>query len=110
MLAEFTKPKKPDPTYVLDCARAIRGTAAVMEWAATRKYNPYPRGNYMLGTVDDYKAALTRHLLEMTGHQLETGKFGGIDPESNLPHVYHVAANALILAEIMSHGDFNETI
>jgi len=87
------KPVKPDPTYVLDCTNAIRGISLVMEWAATREVNPYPRAGYMRYSPEVYRAAMMRHFLAIQAGEL-------IDPESNLPHIYHMAADAVIWAEL----------
>ena len=94
------KPTKPDPTFVLDCPRAVAGIASVMEWA-TKKDNPYPRMGYKRYKPDVYKAALMRHLLAMYDADASDDPSLNVDSESGLPHVLHMACNALILAELI---------
>ena len=82
--------------------RALLGIGQCIEFG-TRKY-PKP-DNWCL--VEDglnrYTDSLMRHLLKMFAGQ-------EIDPETNLPHIFHVCWNALAIAEfyIKDHAELDK--
>ena len=84
--------------------RALLGVGQCIEFG-THKY-PNPK-NWSL--VEDglnrYTDSLMRHLLKMFAGQ-------EIDPETNLPHIFHVCWNALAIAEfyIKDHPDLKESL
>lgn len=83
---------KPPMSYVTDFPNALWGIAMVMEQGSHK----YPRDNWKKGlSVDNYIDSLMRHLLD-----LKDGlKY---DRETHLHQLYHVAVNAMMMAEV--HG------
>ncbi|RKZ84569.1 MAG: hypothetical protein DRQ39_08195 [Gammaproteobacteria bacterium] len=80
---------KPDLSYITDAPVAMEGFARVMKLGESK----YGRSNWKLH--DDSNrliAALLRHLMAWQNGEK-------IDPESNLSHLHHVVANAVMLAE-----------
>ena len=84
--------------------RALLGIGTCITFG-TKKY-PNPR-NWSL--VEDgfnrYTDSLMRHLLKMFAGQ-------EIDPETKLPHIFHVCWNALAIAEfyLMKHKEIDEEL
>lgn len=66
--------------------------AAVREWATANKY-PDPE-SWKKVEVSRYREALLRHVLRYIDNP------DGVDDESGLPHLYHVATNVAFLAEL----------
>lgn len=86
---------KPDVSLV--SPNLILGVAEVLTFGAAK----YGRRNYMRSAgdaayEDRLYAAMQRHLL---AHQ--TGE--KIDPESGLPHLYHVCAGLSMLVDLGAH-------
>ena len=84
--------------------RALLGIGQCITFG-TKKY-PNPK-NWSL--VEDglnrYTDSLMRHLLKMFAGQ-------EVDPETNLPHIFHVCWNALAIAEfyLMEHREIDEEL
>lgn len=76
-------------------AEMIEAVAKVLSFGAEK----YGRNTWQ--TIEDpvfrYTGALMRHLLEIQ-------KGSDIDPESGLPHIYHVATNAGFLTYFHDRG------
>jgi len=66
--------------------------AAVREWATANKY-PDPE-SWRKVEISRYREALLRHVLRYIDNP------DGVDEESGLPHLYHVATNCAFLAEL----------
>ena len=91
-MSEFIKhdAEKPDLTLLFDAPNALLGITKVLEFGAKK----YARGNWKLcKDTTRYRKALLRHFLALQNGEL-------LDPETGLPHVYHIACNALFLAEL----------
>lgn len=74
-------------------------TAIIYAIARIREYgnNKYPKGgkdNWKLVEVERYRDALFRHLL------LYLENPTGVDEESKLPHLWHIACNVAFLCEL----------
>ena len=82
---------------LLDFSKALKEVAKVSTFGAQK----YTEGGWI--TVPNgakrYKAALLRHLLE-----------DGVDPDSNLDHLAHVAWNALAILELTLRDRDEQTI
>ena len=86
---------KPELSFILQGEKGLTGLAQVLEFGG-RKYD---RGNWLKGLPPtEIIDSLMRHLVSYTGGEV-------IDPESGLPHIDHIHANAKFLAE---HGDRDE--
>lgn len=72
--------------------QAIKGLVQVLTFGA-RKYSPNGWMSVPDG-INRYKAATMRHWVA-----IETGEF--LDPETGLPHIYHVLCNVVFLAVLM---------
>ncbi len=81
---------KPKISLIFDAPLALSSLAAVLEHGAKK----YGRGNWLQGLVyTEIVDSLARHtLLFMNGEEL--------DEESGLPHVSHMMANTLFLAQL----------
>lgn len=90
MQAQRHNQGKPKLSFVLDAGNAIKGAADVLEFGA-KKYsrNNWKKGLAMEAIID----SLLRHVEELL-----SGK--RYDSESSLPHVDHIACNALFLADL----------
>lgn len=89
---------KPQLSYILEFANAIKSAAAVFVFGAIK----YARGNWKKGMPrEEVIDSLLRHLTAYQNGELN-------DPESGLPHVGHIMANALFLAEFEQRGDYAE--
>ena len=87
---------KPEMSYVLQGPKGLAGLAKVLEFGG-RKYD---RGNWLKGFPDTSLIdSMMRHLTAYISGEV-------LDPESGLPHIDHIHANAKFLAE---HGDRDET-
>ena len=84
---EAIKAKKLD--YTLLPAIFLQGTATVLQHGAEK----YSRRGYLKGEQYDVAAwkALLRHVVAIQGGE-------NIDPEFGLHHIYHIAANAAMIA------------
>lgn len=74
----------------------------IKEIARVREYgnNKYPEGgedNYKQVEPERYRNALFRHLLEYLDDPY------GVDKESGLPHLSHIACNVAFLCELEKH-------
>ena len=86
---------KPEMSYVLQGPKGLAGLAQVLEFGS-RKYD---RGNWLKGFPDTSLIdSMMRHLTAYISGEV-------LDPESGLPHIDHIHANAKFLAE---HGDRDE--
>ena len=83
---------KPEMSYVLQGPKGLEGLARVLEFGS-RKYD---RGNWLKGFPDTSLIdSMMRHLAAYISGEV-------LDPESGLPHIDHIHANAKFLAE---HGE-----
>lgn len=80
------------PRLTLVPMQFVWDVAAVREWATANKY-PDPT-NWRQVSPERYRDALLRHVLRY----IEDPE--GIDDESGLPHLYHVATNVSFLCEL----------
>lgn len=89
MIGDRKNTGKAPISMVLEAKHALIGVAQVLGFGAAK----YARGNWRKGLKHTTTAdSLVRHLSAyLAGEDL--------DPESGLPHVDHVLANALFLAE-----------
>jgi len=86
---------KPEMSYVLQGPKGLDGLAKVLEFGSRKYY----RGNWLKGFPDTSLIdSMMRHLTAYISGEI-------LDPESGLPHIDHIHANAKFLAE---HGDRNE--
>tara|TARA_R110002167_G_scaffold7563_2_gene35880 strand:+ start:14825 stop:15319 length:495 start_codon:yes stop_codon:yes gene_type:complete len=86
---------KPEMSYILQGPKGLAGLAQVLEFGS-RKYD---RGNWLKGFPDTSLIdSMMRHLTAYISGEV-------LDPESGLPHIDHIHANAKFLAE---HGDRDE--
>lgn len=83
---------KPELSMVLEARHGLQGIAQVLMFGRDK----YARGNWRNGlSHTQIMDSLLRHSSKyLSGEDL--------DDESGLPHVYHVACNALFLAEMIS--------
>jgi hypothetical protein len=80
---------KPQLNYILTAPHAMQGLAEVMEFGA----NKYSRHNWKKGFP------FTKLLDSMLRHLQAFANGEDVDPESGLPHVYHIHWNAMVLSE-----------
>lgn len=80
------------PRLTLVPMKIIWCIAAVREWATAHKY-PDPN-NWRQVEPERYRDALLRHVLRYVDDP------NGVDDESGLPHLYHVATNCAFLCEL----------
>jgi hypothetical protein len=86
---------KPEMSYILQGPKGLAGLAQVLEFGS-RKYD---RGNWLKGFPDTSLIdSMMRHLTAYISGEV-------LDPESGLPHIDHIHANAKFLAE---HGERDE--
>lgn len=84
---------KPMMDLLLDgCPHALEGVGAVLTYGF-KKYGGKHGWKSLEDAVKRYEAAMIRH-------QLAKAKGEVIDPESGLPHSFHIACNALFLAQL----------
>lgn len=89
-LAKRDNEGKPQLSYMLDFPVAVEGLSKVMEFGAQK----YERNNWKKGqTSAKVTDSLLRHLSAWQNGQ-------ELDLESGENHLYHVVANALMLAEL----------
>ena len=98
---------KLDMTLLDDMPRAIAAVVEVMQWAVTKKAEPYERGSWLLVHADRYRAAMLRHHVagnlaesrdNQTLHPHTEARFQ-CDEETNLLHLAHAATSALMALE-----------
>ena len=70
----------------------IWDVAKVREWAVDNKY--HDPDNWKQVSVERYRDALMRHILRYITDP------AGVDDESGLPHLFHVATNCAFLCEL----------
>jgi hypothetical protein len=81
----------------------LYGMARVLEDSAV-KYAPY---NYMALPLKDalasYDSALLRHRISCTklGGEVTPESYASLDPDSGLPHIFHILDGLMILATLM---------
>jgi len=93
IVEEFMKFDSSKLRYELIPCTALEGLASVFTYGA-RKYKPH---NYLKGEPDRFLGALYRHLIAwQQGEEY--------DPESGLPHLWHLATNVAILIELERIG------
>lgn len=82
--------------------RALLGIGQCIEFG-TRKYPKPDNWSLVEDGLNRYTDSLMRHLLKMFAGQ-------EIDPETNLPHIFHVCWNALAIAEfyIKEHSELDK--
>jgi hypothetical protein len=83
---------------LMDMPRALRGVAEVLTWAITKKKPvPYEAGSWqhVEGYYQRYSGALLRHHNNIAMN----GQFA-LDAETGLLDLFHLATDALILAEL----------
>lgn len=84
---------KPRPTLVP--VSAIEAITYVREYGCMKYHDPE---NWRQVEPQRYRDALFRHLLEyLKGNEL--------DPESGLPHLWHLICNAAFLVELEKHTE-----
>jgi Domain of unknown function (DUF5664) len=74
------------------CPKAVLGVGAVLTYGM-RKYGAAHGWKYLEDAKNRYESALLRHVLAKANGEVN-------DPESGLPHSWHIACNALFLAEL----------
>lgn len=80
------------------CPDALLGVVKVMTWAIEVKgYEPHS----WQGVEDAY----TRYTAAIRRHQNAKARGETHDPESGFPHDWHIATNALFLAQIQHNAD-----
>lgn len=87
---------KPRPTLVP--TGIIRAIAAVREYGCQKYGDPE---NWRRVEPERYRDALYRHLLAYLENQ------NGVDDESGLPHLWHLACNAAFLIEMEERKNEN---
>lgn len=104
--AEGKKPKAEEPAQeakadagkerlTLVPMQIIWDIAKVREWAVANKY-PDP-SNWKTVEPERYREALLRHILRYVDEP------DGVDEETGLPHLYHVATNCAFLCAMEEH-------
>ena len=87
------------PRLTLVPRRIIWDIAAVREYAVNNKYPD--ENNWKKVEVERYRDALYRHFMAYLDHP------DGIDEESGLPHLSHVATNVAFLCELEYENRLN---
>ena len=83
---------------LMDMPRALRGVAEVLTWAVTKKKPvPYEVGSWQ--HVEDFYARYSGALLRHHNNIAMNGQYA-VDRETQLLDLYHLATDALILAEL----------
>lgn len=95
---------KLDMTLLDDMPRAIEAVVRVMQWANTEKKPvPYARSSWLGVSADRYRAAVMRHFRD-AAHQSTRAPYEAPerqrDSETNMLHLAHAAASALMALEI----------
>lgn len=80
------------PRLSLVPMQMVWDVAAVRDWATANKY-PDPE-SWRKVEISRYRDALLRHTLRYIANP------DGLDEESGLPHLYHIATNVAFLAEL----------
>jgi hypothetical protein len=89
---QTAKADKGKPRLTLVPMQILWDIAAVREWATANKYPDTT--NWKQVEPERYHEALLRHVLRYIDNP------DGVDDESGLPHLYHVATNVAFLAEL----------
>lgn len=85
---------KPRPTLVP--TSLLRAVTAVREYGTAKYHDPE---NWRTVEAQRYKDAMYRHLLDYLDDPQ------GVDAESGLPHLWHLACNAAFLIEMEVPGE-----
>ena len=90
---------KPKLSMVLEMPDAVEGVAKVLEFGATK----YARSNFLKGlSYTEVVDSMLRHLSKFSSGE-------NIDPESKLHHAFHIACNAMFLAQfVVTHTEFDD--
>lgn len=93
--AQEAKADAGKPRLTLVPMQIVWDIAKVREWAVANKY-PDP-SNWKTVEPERYREALLRHILRYVDEP------DGVDEETGLPHLYHVATNCAFLCAMEEH-------